>query len=1125
MLSISGMEFRSLGSRSEGNKDPASAHREICYELGWQPSFDHVRVEDLPGSLSLTDFITQATMKSYGQSLIGLGASVDLTEELLNAVGVHNKVNSYDFIDATPGRFDDAAKRLKGIPVQFRTLRPSINPAVRGFEVGVYDIVLISSVKWLNQAAVLVKPGGAIIFVLSGRDSKGNVWRDSLKRTPVPLEEQLSFHDNTLNRLIVVAKPSSVQLPARVHILTHSTHQSHAWVSAVEEGLQARNADISLSKLNSNTVQSLVSRGVLGSNSNDTIVVIDDDPILPILTDSDTFNAAVTLLKQPARVVWLSPDDPPNFHQIEGVARTAHAENDDLRLTTVHAASGLLEDRSSHKHLVDIVGHAISEVADSNTSHTEREYRIRKNGAVMIPRLQHSDMLNQIVAESSNSGPETESRQFADSQRPIKLSPDGSALFVDDEKIYALPLAENAIEVEVKSTVLPKAGSDAPMGEYAGIVARIGSNVKSLSPGNHIFALAPIVGASRLRISQANAGRIPAELPFGTASALLFNLMAASYALQGVARMLSSGGTILVHGARNAAGRAVIAVARSIGVRVTATAADQTETRLLEEQVGIHPDNVLVARRSLHRRSPRDIFADKLDAVIQAGDGAVPAEALAHIKPFGSVIVVGHSAFAAILPRLQSNVAFHSVDIVSLVQARPDLIATLVAEATIALEHIPLSGLEIPVRDVAEVAEALRLINTGVHANIALQANAESVVQVLPVAQPDAWTRENATYVIAGGLGDIGQRFLVLMAKRGAKHLATISRRIVDAETRHDLQSKLEAIQPGIRLYTLQGDVSSEASVQAAASALSKQGAPPVRGVIQAATFMNDRPLELTTYNDFTSVTKIKVDGTLALYRAFASPGLRFFLCLSSVSSIVGASAEASYNAGNALQDALAHQEQDHARKTRFLTINFGWIEDAVLTAGDETRQGALRRAGFSLTSSKELGRFFDYILTAAVDPKSTLSQAIIGFDAESLAGATAYNGNIHSAMFSQVRDPRRALGPEEGTGAETSANNGQTFEQVIADGDTEAIANYISIAVTAQLARLISVDASSIDAQQGSILALGLDSLVAVELRNWVMRQFDAPLQSTEILANQTVQTLAEKIVTRSKKTTGATT
>lgn len=260
-----------------------------------------------------------------------------------------------------------------------------------------------------------------------------------------------------------------------------------------------------------------------------------------------------------------------------------------------------------------------------------------------------------------------------------------------------------------------------------------------------------------------------------------------------------------------------------------------------------------------------------------------------------------------------------------------------------------------------------------------------------------------------------------------------------------------------------------------------------------------------------------KINGTLALHRSFESPNLNFLISLSSVSSIIGTRAQASYNAGNAVQDALAHQEPQHSGKTRFLTINFGWIEDAVFTVNDKTRQRSLQRAGFSLIRADELMCFFDQILGAATDPSSSVSQAIIGFDVESIANATAHNGTIHSALFSQVRDARRVAGTtEEGVGVEGS---GQTFEQVIADGNAETVTDFISHAVTEQLAKLISVDASSIDAGQGSILALGLDSLVAVELRNWIMRQFDAPLQSSEILANQTVQALAEKVAARSKK------
>ena len=195
-----------------------------------------MRAEDLPANLTLADLVPLITLKRHAQSIIGLGASVDMSDEFLDAVETHNKVTLYDFVDARPGRFDDAAQRLKGFPVQFRILRPDINRVVCGFEVGVYDVVLAASAKWLNQAAVLVKAGGTMVLVLSERESRDSAWRVTLQQTLIPLKEQLAFRDNTQNRLIVMAEPASIQLPAKIHIFTHSTCNIPVWVSAIENG-------------------------------------------------------------------------------------------------------------------------------------------------------------------------------------------------------------------------------------------------------------------------------------------------------------------------------------------------------------------------------------------------------------------------------------------------------------------------------------------------------------------------------------------------------------------------------------------------------------------------------------------------------------------------------------------------------------------------------------------------------------------------------------------------------------------------------------------------------------------------------------------------------------------------
>lgn len=281
------------------------------------------------------------------------------------------------------------------------------------------------------------------------------------------------------------------------------------------------------------------------------------------------------------------------------------------------------------------------------------------------------------------------------------------------------------------------------------------------------------------------------------------------------------------------------------------------------------------------------------------------------------------------------------------------------------------------------------------------------------------------------------------------------------------------------------------------------------------------------TFQDFKTGTEPKVRGTEILHHVFQSPALNFILCLSSFAGINGAGALGAYNAGNTVQDALAHADHHavasvHKKGSprRFLTVNFGWTDDLVYTANDDKRQSALRRAGFTPIRAEELERFFQYVLGAVMDvesPSQQLRQAIIGADAQSLAGTTAPNSNVRAAMFSHISKARRKGGAAAGGGKDVVEADQRNFDQVLEGGEVGEVVEFVSQAMASQLARLIDVDVATIDVRQGSIMDLGLDSLIAVELRNWLTKQFHAPLQSSEILVEQTVWRLAERIVVRS--------
>ncbi|KAK8000576.1 hypothetical protein PG990_013176 [Apiospora arundinis] len=787
-------------------------------------------------------------------------------------------------------------------------------------------------------------------------------------------------------------------------------------------------------------------------HDDDICFLVVDDQAQPILSDPGCFDAVAALLNQPARIVWVSPEGPISMHQITGVARTAHAENYKLRLTTIHAPT----ERLASQQLQDLVVECMQLVMDpreDGEAYREREYWMRGDGTVLIPRLHPSRDLNRAVNNTAggvhDSSSYLEQRIFTDPGCPLVLSTDAGMtkadLFVQDHTLSS-PLAVDEVEIEMETFALSKQTLTGGLCEYGGVISQVGTAVKTFAPGDRVMAVSSALAASRIRVSQAAVGRVSHDVP-PTYAAMLFSLMAASHALRKLADLPPTATVLLLLDALSPQGRAAISVARFMGIRAIVTAIGSSQADELVKHLCIPRDDIWTSE---------------------------------------------------------------------------------------ALPHLRMDGLTLCTRDVSRTADAIRMVESGAKPQVVVTARSDSKVNALVLRKDDdkdgmcgnggGWDRDDVSYVVAGGLGDLGRRLLLLMAHRGAKHLVTLSRSLPSRRDKDDLQASLEAAQPGCRLYCVACDLTSESSEQQAAETLQHDhGVPPVRGVIHSAAILQDRPLNSMTYNDFRLVSQVKVDGTLLLERAFGSPSLDFFLMLSSAANIVGTGGQANYNAGNAVQDALAQARRRRAGNCRYISLNIGWIEDAVHTTDNDARTSSLGRTGLRTIKSDELSRFFDYALGASSlsgARRPQLTQAIIGFDSVSLSHATSHSSNVNSPMFCHVR-PADSKAAVPGVSSEVTSKTEPTataFKQVLESGDNEAAVDYITAAICGQLAKLISVDVSRINAGQSSMLELGLDSLVAIELRNWLMRTFDAPLQSSEIMDDQTIRALGAKVVSRSR-------
>jgi phthiocerol/phenolphthiocerol synthesis type-I polyketide synthase D len=193
------------------------------------------------------------------------------------------------------------------------------------------------------------------------------------------------------------------------------------------------------------------------------------------------------------------------------------------------------------------------------------------------------------------------------------------------------------------------------------------------------------------------------------------------------------------------------------------------------------------------------------------------------------------------------------------------------------------------------------------------------------VSQPEAprvapalgWSK--ATYLVTGGLGGLGLETARWLADRGARHLMLIGRHVSDDAHGSDAApggrgspqaaAIRELRQRGVEVDCIAADVADQAQLTAAIDRIEARGWPPLRGVVHAAGIGRPAKLDELTPEAIAEVLRPKVAGAWALHRAVAGRPLDFFVMYSSATHQLGILGQgvAAYSAANAFLDGLAH--------------------------------------------------------------------------------------------------------------------------------------------------------------------------------------------------------------------------
>ncbi|MBU9401231.1 type I polyketide synthase [Burkholderia multivorans] len=682
---------------------------------------------------------------------------------------------------------------------------------------------------------------------------------------------------------------------------------------------------------------------------------------------------------------------------------------------------------------------------------------------------------------------------FALAERPlganeVEIEPVATGLNFRDV-MYAMGLlSDEAVETGF-------AGASIGM-ELSGRVVRVGTDVTEFAPGDAVLGFAPASFATRVRTRTQAIARKPERLSFEEAATVPTTFFTAYYALVELAR-LRRGDRVLVHGGAGGVGIAAIQLARHFGAEVFATAGSD-EKREFVRLLGA--DHVFDSRSLAFSDQIRAMTDGQgVDVVLNSLAGEAMVRSIDTLRPFGRFLELGKRDFYENshigLRPFRNNISYFGIDADQLMGARPELTARLFGEVMALFTAGVLHPLPYRAFPAERAEDAFRYMQQA--------RQIGKVLVTYPFGTP-APTRgvaaancvvldSHAAYLVVGGTGGLGFASARWMIERGARRLTLASRSgELAIAARGEVEHWRETL--GVTVDVVSCDVTDAVAVDAMVDAIVRSGIP-LKGVLHSAMSIDDGLIRNLDDARMASVLAPKVAGAWNLHRATRGCPLDLFVVYSSATTYLGNPGQANYVAANTFLEALVEHRRAAGLPGTFMA--WGPLEDVgFLARHAETREALQSRIGGASITSREAMVALERTLA-----EGEAGEAVVRLDWHAVSrGMPAAKARRYSLLQSHAK------------GADACDGGTQLRDEILVLPRDEAIAR-VAATLQSQIARILHMMPDRI-ALDKSVLDMGMDSLMGMELGLAVEEAFEVKLSVMAIAEGASVMTLAGRIV-----------
>lgn len=644
-----------------------------------------------------------------------------------------------------------------------------------------------------------------------------------------------------------------------------------------------------------------------------------------------------------------------------------------------------------------------------------------------------------------------------------------------------------------------EAGDELLLGdECAGVITALGSGVQGLQIGDPVVALASGAFASYVITNAELVLPRPASITPQEAAGIPIPFLTAWYTLYRLAH-LQAGQRVLIHAAAGGVGLAAVKLAQRVGAEIFATAGSPAKRDYLRAAGVQH----VFDSRSLD-------FADEIlrltggqgvDVALNSLAGEFIPKSLSVLAQNGCFLEIGKTGILTPEQAAQTrpDAAYYPVYLGDQFKQAPALIHDMLAQIFDAFKTGELSPLPRRVFPMSSAADAFHFMARARHIGKIVLTQPALHQRLANPEEP--LFRANATYLLTGGLGGIGRITARWMVQKGARSLVILSRRGADSPTAQDFIQELQAEGAQVCVYPV--DVSRKEDVARVLAEI-QSTQPPLRGVIHAAGINEDRMVMQQTWEHFEHVLAGKAFGAWNLHLLTRFLPLDFFVLFSSIAGPLGSPGQANYAAANSVLGAIAHLRA--AEGLPALCIDWGAWEQTGMTARltDKDRQAIQRRGLRNLTPEDGM----QALELALRQPSNHLMILPVDWSVylHETNQARAYFDHIQREPALHV--PQRKA-TEQAHQPELPALLRRLLDTPPAQRKSRLIAH-----IQQEVIRLVGLEPNlQIDPLQ-PLNTLGMDSLMAIEMRNALSMGLGKSLSATLMFDYPTSSALADHLL-----------